>query len=127
MSDSATSILDKIAPQFAADGDKAWFVSQARRRTNTCVFGVNTELAVAYRAAHMMTKRDIAGNTGGSGGSLASKREGDLAVSFQPSSSGGSGASDLNETSYGNDLLGLIKGNIPAVGVTGGNDDGCGS
>ncbi len=125
MSQSASSILDIIAPQYKTDDDKASFLTLARQRTNTCVFGDNTELAVAYRAAHMMAKRDIAGATGGGGGQLASKREGDLAIAYHKSSSGGSSDSDLTETSFGNDLLGLIKGNIPAVAVLGGNDDGC--
>ena len=127
MSQSASSILDLIAPQFSDDPDKASFIKLARDRTNTCVFGTNTELAVAYRAAHMMAKRDAAKATGGAGGQVASKKEGDLAISYHKSDTSKSGDSDLEETSYGNDLLGLIKGNIPAVGVTGGNDDGCGS
>ena len=125
MSQSASSILDIIAPQYTTDPNKASFIVLARGRTNTCVFGDNTELAVAYRAAHMMAKRDIASDTGGGGGQLAGKREGDLAITYHKSSSGGSTDSDLSETSFGNDLLGLMKGNIPAVGVLGGNDDGC--
>jgi hypothetical protein len=122
---TASQILDLIAPQYSTDTDKASFLQLALSRTNACVFGANYSMAVAFRAAHMMTKRDQAQATGGSGGQIASKREGDLAVSYHKTQSSSGGSGDLESTSYGMDLLGLINGTIPEIGVTGGNDDGC--
>jgi hypothetical protein len=120
---SASSILDKIAPQYSSDPDKAEFIGFARDRTNTCVFGDNYEMAVALRAAHMMYMRDL-GQAGAGGGELASKREGDLAISFHKSNNN-QGDGDLSSSSFGKQLLGLMNGSIPYFGVTGGNDDGC--
>jgi hypothetical protein len=127
MAMTASQIVDLIAPQYSTDPNKASFLQLASDRTNACVFGDNYQMAIAFRACHMMAKRDIATSTGGTGGQVSSKREGDLQVSFFKSTSTGNTDSDLSETSYGNDLLGLINGTIPAIAVTGGNDDGCGS
>lgn len=122
---TATIIIDKIAPRFAADSEKAWFISQARNRISDCAFGDNKERAVALRAAHDMTLRDAAGSTGGIGGQISNMKEGDLSIGFNKFGSGGSGEDDLSQTTYGNQLIGLRKGNIAAVGVLGGADDGC--
>jgi len=97
---TASIIIDMIAPQFASDAAKAWFIGQARLRTNMSAFGDNTEMAVALRAAHMMTKRDLAGSTSGVGGSVSNIKEGDLSMGFSQSSSSSSG-NGLSQTSYG--------------------------
>ncbi len=81
---TATAILDIIAPQFASDDDKTSFIGYARGRTSLSYYGTNLEMAVALRAAHMMTLRDIA-VAGGGGGEVASKREGDLAIFYYKS------------------------------------------
>lgn len=57
------------------------------------VFGRNRDLAVAYLAAHMLT----VGLREGSGGAIASKKEGDLQVQFQ----GPPDTAGLAATSYG--------------------------
>jgi hypothetical protein len=120
---SASSILDIIAPQYKDDPNKADYIGFARDRTNTCVFGKNYEMAVALRAAHMMYMRDLSA-AGAGGGELASKREGDLAISFHKSDTN-QGDGDLSSSSFGKQLLGLMNGTIPYFGVTGGNDNGC--
>lgn len=120
---TASTIINMIAPHFASDAGKAWFIGQARLRTNDNAFGDNKEMAVALRAAHMMTKRDLAGSTSGVGGSVSNMKEGDLSIGFSQSSSSGSG-NGLSQTSYGLDLIELRKGCIASIGVLGGNDDG---
>jgi len=124
MSSSVSLILDKIAPQFASDSDKTFFISLAQDQTSLVYYGANTSYAIALRTAHLMVLRDrsVAGASGG--GELASKREGDLAVSFHKSATAGSIPTDLDLTSYGKQLLGLTAGSGVAVAVTGGNDDG---
>jgi hypothetical protein len=111
---SASTVLDAIAPQFASDAGKTTFLSLAAGRTSSCFFGVNYDLAVALRAAHMMTLRD---RRSGSPGAASSKREGGLAISYSQAQGGDA---DLGQTHYGRQLEGLINGNIPAVGLTGG-------
>jgi hypothetical protein len=122
MAGDASAIFDIIAPRYASDPDKADFISLARDRTRENWYSANYEMAVALRAAHMIAFRDLAEATGGTGGEIASKREGDLGVSFHRGSGGG--ASELARTSYGQQLLGLRKASGAFIGVTGGLDDG---
>jgi hypothetical protein len=125
---SASAIFDTIAPQYASDSNKASFIVLARDRTSLEFFGDNYEQAVALRAAHMMTLTNSrsSGGTGSSeSGSVASKREGDLAISFaQGAGEIGIKSSDLSQTHYGVQLMGLIKGSGAFIGVTGGRDNG---
>ena len=119
----ASAILDIIAPQYATDPNKSTFISLATGRTSSCFYGDNYTLAIALRAAHMLAMRDR-GESGSGGGELASKREGDLAVSFHKGTES-DGDGDLALTSYGRQLQGLTQGSGAFIGVTGGNDDGC--
>jgi hypothetical protein len=120
MSYTSSQILDLIAPQFASNANKADYIALAELSTNACVFGEKYYQAVALRAAHML---EMATRLSGDAGSVASKREGDLAVSYH---SGAANLSvDLGQTSYGRQLLGLQRGSIAGFGVTGGNDIGC--
>lgn len=129
---TASSIFDKIAPQYITDPDKADFIALSRGQISTCFYGTNTELAVALRAAHMMVTRDIEKakyDSGGAGGEIASKREGDLSVSYHKAESGNSSVKDLYLllSSYGKQLAELRAGSGAFIGVTGGLDNGCDS
>jgi len=76
--------------------------------------------AVAYRAAHDITVAFSPDFAGGGVGEVASKKEGDLQISyFKATTSGSSGDTDLTLTKYGKMLLSLTKGNIVSMGVTG--------
>ena len=119
----ASAILDIVAPQFATDPNKSDFITLATGRTNINFYGDNANLAIALRAAHMMTLRDLGEAGGTGGGELASKREGDLALSFHKGSQSDSDG-DLALTSYGRQLQGLTRGSGAFIGVTGGNDSG---
>lgn len=122
MSLTVVQILDMIAPQFVADTNKLSFIELATMRTNANVFGENYNLAVALRSAHMLT---LSKRASGDAGQVSSKREGDLQISyFQDSSASSTDNGDLGMSHYGKQLIGLINGVIPAVGVTGGNDNG---
>lgn len=118
---TASEIMETIAPQYNTDPKKASFILLAKDRTSADFFGTNYEMAVALRASHMMTLRDIA-EAGGGGGEIASKREGDLAISYHKS--GSNDDDDLSSTSYGTQLQGLKRGSGVFIGVTGGNDVG---
>jgi hypothetical protein len=111
---SCSTTFDAIAPQYASDSAKETYLSIAEGRTSSCFFGDNYCLAVALRAAHMMVLRD---RRSGSPGAASSKREGGLAISYSQAQGGDP---DLGQTHYGRQLEGLIKGQIPAVGLTGG-------
>ena len=119
MAQSASAILDIIAPQFQSDPNKADVIALARGRTSRNVFGDNYEYAVALRAAHMLTL--ISQQQSGTAGNVASKTEGDLSISFSAAEdSGGS----LHLTTYGQQLKQLIRENVVGIGITGGNDVG---
>jgi hypothetical protein len=111
---SASTVFDAIAPQYSADSGKATFLSLAVNRTSSCFFGDNYDLAVALRAAHMMTLRD---RRSGSPGAASSKREGGLAISYSQAQGGDA---DLGQTHYGRQLEGLMNSQIPGFGLTGG-------
>ena len=57
---TAEQILEAIAPQLIDDAEKANHISLAIQRTNTECFGVNYNYAVALRAAHTLTLKNIA-------------------------------------------------------------------
>jgi len=121
---TVTQIFDAYAPAYAGDSSKTNFILLAKDQTNRCFYGTKYNQAVALRAAHMMTLRDRAAS-GGGGGAISSMKEGDLAISYATSATAKN--DDLSQTSYGRLLLGLRRGSSPAIGVTGGNDDGCAS
>ena len=123
MSMSSSEIFDSVAPAYATHVAKADFLAMAEERTSTSGFGLKRPYAVAYRAAHEMVLTFSASFAGGTGGEIASKKEGDLTVSFFKTTTGGSASStiqtELGQTTYGKRLIGLMKGNILSVGVTG--------
>lgn len=107
--------LDLIAPHFSGSASKAGFIALAEQQTSQSAFGDNYCLAVAYRAAHMMTLA----NRGASGtaGNAQSKNEGGMSLSYG-TVNGVMG--DLSQTHYGIQLQQLIMSNIPGASVTGG-------
>jgi hypothetical protein len=123
---SITATFDLIAPDLASDPNKAGFISLATTRTKSCFYGGNYTLAVAYLAAHMLTLSKKSGSGTGemATGEIASKREGDLAISYHKSTAA-IGQEALSLTPYGLSLLELRKSSGAFLGVTGGNDSGC--
>lgn len=118
---SASTQLSVVAPQFDAADDRAAFLVNAATQTNAAFYGANSDLAIALRAAHELTMRADA-QAGGGSGQIASKKEGDLAISYHKGSDVGN--DNLGATTYGIWLRGLRSGSGPAIAVTGGNDDG---
>lgn len=111
---TASAILDVIAPELASDVKKADHLSLAELRTDTTKFGDKYNYAVALRAAHTLTIANQ--TTGAASGAVKSRKEGDLSISYG-TIKGVNGY--LSQTSYGIELLGLIRGNIPAYSITG--------
>jgi len=120
MSLTIEQTLDSIAPQLAADTEKANHITFAVQQTNLTKFGDNYNLAVALRAAHSLTLKDIQNGIGaGTGGKIISKREGDLAVNFAATRFVSDGDPYLNQTAYGMQLLSLINSTIMPVSLAG--------
>ncbi len=111
--DTPEAVLDAIAPQFASDPQTSDFIALAELRTSQEKFGDKYNLAVALRAAHMMTLRD---RKTGEGGSISSKKEGDLGISY---ATGNGESEDLAQTHYGRQLQRLMKGTITSAGLIG--------
>lgn len=116
----ASTAFDVICPVYKLDPDKATFISMAASRTSLTLFGTNYGLAVALRAAHMMTL--TRNRTTGEGGAIASKSEGELSVSYMSGTS--KKITELSMTHYGQQLEQMIAESTVMLGVTGGNDIG---
>ena len=95
-------VLRIICPQVMTVSGLSTYIDIAKSMTSSGVFGDKYNYAVALRVAHMYTlnKRN------GAGGIITHKQEGRVSQSF-----GGVDkmTSDLQSTSYGQQLLQLIK------------------
>lgn len=114
--------LNTIAPQFDATANRTNFIALAETQINRCWFVGKEDYAVALMAAHLLSVFTSTYRKDGTGGSVTSKREGDLSISFASFSSGDS---DLNQSSYGLQLQRLMKAGGFILGVTGGCDYVC--
>ncbi|MCP3685997.1 MAG: DUF4054 domain-containing protein [bacterium] len=91
---SVTQIIEDIAPEFDTyDSDRiARLIVIAQSQLSSSKYGDQYEYATALKVCHMLT---ISGRSG-SGGSISSEKEGELARSY-----GSAGSSLLSTTSYG--------------------------
>ena len=123
--------LAAIAPALATDANKAVYIEMATERTNKCFYGEKYNQAVALLAAHIAFLLNAQAGAMGAGsgsadagsvGTITSKREGDLSVSY---GAGAVSVSELAQTRFGLMLLALRKGCRPFMGVINGGR-GCG-
>jgi len=110
---SVSVIFDAIAPAYASDSDKDTFITLATCQTSSCQFGDSYNYAIALRAAHMITMRDRQGISG----PISNLREGDLTIYY--GSILDTWKHNLHQTSYGTQLLGLIRSHVMKHSVTG--------
>ena len=94
-------ILETIAPDVANLSAASQALSLAETLVGE-VFGDLRHIAIAYRAAHMLTVASIGGSAGGP---VTSEKEGDLARSYGTSTGGAS----LGSTSYGREYEALRR------------------
>lgn len=126
---SVEQYLRAFAPQCVADGGYEVFINMAEQRTNRPFYGLKANQAVALLAAHIWFLVGSGNGGAGSGsaeggvtGSIASKREGDLAIGYGSGAASGATSPDEAElalTRWGLMLLNLRKGCKPFVGVCG--------
>ena len=126
MSLTILQLMHIHAPQYDADSDLTNTITLATQRTSESAFGENYNEAIALRAAHILTLRDMNKNgvnsgLGGVVGAVTSKSEGSNSIGFEGSGgmtgTTGNQAGDLKLTRYGLMLLGLIAGNITGFSV----------
>lgn len=133
---SIEQYIQAVAPALLQDPSLDVFIEMAKERTDREFYGVKYNHAVALMAAHIAfllgagTLGAGSGNAeGGSTGSITSKREGDLSVSYGAgavsASAGNLGDAELAQTRFGLMLLALRKGCRPFMGVINGGR-GCG-
>lgn len=127
---TASQRLDVLAPQFAGHSAKDSFLAMADELVapaSSC--GLPSERrsqAVALQAAHLMTLAYDPSYAGGaSGGAVTSKREGDLSLSYGSAAGAAADDADLSQTTYGRQLLELVRRSFTFIGVTGGDDGLC--
>lgn len=126
---SVEQYLRALAPQCVADGGYEVFINMAEQRTNRPFYGLKANQAVALLAAHIWFLLGSGNGGAGSGsaeggvtGSIASKREGDLAIGYGSGAASGATSPDEAElalTRWGLMLLNLRKGCKPFIGVCG--------
>ena len=126
---SIAQYIAAVAPALSRDGSQAVFIAMAQERTNKPFWGLKYNQAVALLAAHIWYRLGAGSSMvpgsgsseSGSVGTVVSKREGDLAISYGAisSSSSSSADADLQTTRWGLMLLALRKGCRPFYGVTG--------
>lgn len=110
MSYSISEILSAIAPQFNSDTKKDIHIDLAKRRTSLTAFDTDKyQYAVALRAAHTLTLTKLEQDFPNASGAITQRSEGDQSISFYK---GKEEDEYLSLTTYGKDLLGLIKGTI---------------
>jgi len=107
---SVTQLIGALAPAYTGDSRIPVFTTLATQQTSRSHFGVNYELAVALRVCHMLARNPS--SAPGSAGAVISKREGEIAESYQVSSGMQKKYGDLCSTPYGAQLADLIEGNI---------------
>ena len=91
------------------------WLEMAQLRADRAYFGSSYPLALCYLASHIGTL-ETRGN-GDDVGSVSSKSEGGLSVSY--SAAGASEEGDLSQTVYGRYSLDLLKSKRPLAGITG--------
>ena len=91
------------------------WLEMAQLRADRAYFGDSYPLALCYLASHVGTL-DTRGN-GDEVGSVSSKSEGGLSVSY--SAGGGGTNDDLLQTTYGRMYLDLLNSKRPLPGITG--------
>ena len=91
------------------------WIEMAALRADKAYFGNSYPLALCYLASHIGTL-ETRGN-GDDVGSVSSKSEGGLSVSY--SAAGGGEENDLSQTIYGRYYLDLLKAKRPLPGITG--------
>lgn len=123
--------IQAVAPALMQDPSLDVYIQMAEERTTRAFYGPKYNHAVALMAAHIAFRLGSgtmgAGSgsaEGGSTGSIASKHEGDLSVSYGSGAAGaasvGTGDADLAQSRWGLMLLALRKGCRPFVGVVAG-------
>lgn len=127
---SIQQYIQAVAPALMQDPSLDVYIQMAEERTSRQFYGPKYNHAVALMAAHIAFRLGAgtmgAGSgsaEGGSTGSISSKREGDLAVSYGSgavTATAGLGDTDLSQSRWGLMLLALRKGCRPFFGVPGG-------
>lgn len=116
---SASTILASIAPQFDTNVYRADHLELAALQVSEGWFGAKYNFAVALVAAHMLSLNTSPDRQNGETGTIASKKEGDLSISF--AAGGMSDAlNDYDQTHYGKQFLNLRKSCGIAMSITGG-------
>lgn len=116
---TASEILTLIYPASVATPNRELYLQLARERSRG-ICAENMEQAVALRAAHMIALATDPARAGGTAGAVVSKREGDLSISFGGATTNPGSFGNLQATSFGQELIALIRSCKGFIGVTGG-------
>lgn len=115
---SIVQIIDARAPQYSTFSRKSEYIDLSKLMTSTTAFGNRYEYAVALRVLHMIALENQRGGSDpdssgtGQAGAINSESEGQLSRGFSVSGSLQSQFGDLSQTSYGLELIDIIRSSI---------------
>lgn len=113
-------IIEVKCPGLYIDTGRDIYIEIAEDQISECYYGKNYNLAVALLACHSYTLF----LRNGDAGTISSKKEGDLSVSYSTVKTG-TNEDDLSLTSFGMELKRLKRSQTPAVSVTGVVQNSC--
>lgn len=104
-----------MTAELSGDARVDVWIEMAELRVDKAYFGKQYPLALSYIASHIGTLETRGG--GDEVGSISSKSEGGLSVSY--SAAGGGTDDDLTQTTYGRSYLSLLHAKRPVPMITG--------
>jgi hypothetical protein len=120
MSYTTEQYIQTKCPNLYSDSNLAVYIDVAKLTIKSESFGTKYNYAVALKACHDYSIAQMQQGIGaGTSGTISSKREGDLAVTFGNNLSNITGDDYLKLTNYGIELLALQKGQLTRFDVVG--------
>lgn len=108
-------------PGISDDPDLALFIDLAKTQTGSSFYGSRYNEAVALRAAHNLVMSKPVEYASSMSGGIAAKRQGGVAVEYnRASGDNNNDPSGLSQTTYGKQLITLMRMSDTTIGVVGG-------
>jgi hypothetical protein len=106
-------------PGIADDPDMDVYIELAKTQTGAAFYGDRYSEAVALRAAHNLVMSKPLDYASFMSGGIASKRQGGITVDYNRSASESVDKSGLSQTTFGKQLIALMRMSNTTMGVVG--------
>ena len=120
MAASIEQIVATFPDAIKNNADISTYIELAKTQTGVCFYGSRYNQAVALRAAHNLVLSDPVGYAGFMSGGIVSKKQGNIAIQYGRSSGdNNTDQTGLSQTTYGKQLLALMRMSNTTVGAIG--------